>query len=237
MTYMGSKREFAKELLPIICKDLKRDQWYVEPFVGGANMIDKLVHPYKIGADVNPYLIALLQHVQAGGELPKFISYEQFYEIKKNKDYYPQWLVGYNGIVCSSMHQWGKGYAKNSFSRYSNDASFNISQERATKVLKAQNLRNIKFICSDYRALDIPPNSIIYCDPPYQYCTKYRYLKNDFDTDAFWSWAKDKAKEGHQVFVSEFEGPPEWECIWSKPKRNRGLINSRNKTEKLFTLK
>ena len=44
MVYMGSKNRIAKELIPIITKDLKPNQWYVEPFVGGANMIDKIEH-------------------------------------------------------------------------------------------------------------------------------------------------------------------------------------------------
>lgn len=42
MKYMGSKARHAKELLPIILKDHTPDMWYVEPFVGGANMIDKV---------------------------------------------------------------------------------------------------------------------------------------------------------------------------------------------------
>ena len=42
MKYMGSKARHAKEMLPIILKDRKEGQWYVEPFVGGCNMIDKV---------------------------------------------------------------------------------------------------------------------------------------------------------------------------------------------------
>ena len=32
MKYMGSKARFTKEILPIILKDRKPEQWYVEPF-------------------------------------------------------------------------------------------------------------------------------------------------------------------------------------------------------------
>jgi DNA adenine methylase len=39
MNYMGSKRRIAKHLLPFLLKDRKAGQYYVEPFVGGANMI------------------------------------------------------------------------------------------------------------------------------------------------------------------------------------------------------
>ena len=42
MKYMGSKARIAKYILPIILKDRKEGQCYVEPFVGGANMIDKV---------------------------------------------------------------------------------------------------------------------------------------------------------------------------------------------------
>lgn len=35
MKYMGSKNRIAKEILPIILRDRKPNQWYVEPFVGG----------------------------------------------------------------------------------------------------------------------------------------------------------------------------------------------------------
>ncbi len=38
---MGSKARIAKHILPIILKDRKDGQWYVEPFVGGANLIEE----------------------------------------------------------------------------------------------------------------------------------------------------------------------------------------------------
>ena len=42
MKYMGSKARIAKHILPIILKDRKPNQWYSEPFTGGANLIDKV---------------------------------------------------------------------------------------------------------------------------------------------------------------------------------------------------
>ena len=58
MKYMGSKARHAKEILPIILSTRKEDQWYVEPFVGGANVIDK-VDGKRIGADINEPLIGM----------------------------------------------------------------------------------------------------------------------------------------------------------------------------------
>ena len=49
---MGSKNRHAKDLLPIILKNRRDDQWYVEPFVGGFNMIDK-VPGLRLANDTN----------------------------------------------------------------------------------------------------------------------------------------------------------------------------------------
>ena len=58
MKYIGSKNRHAKELLPIILKNRRDDQWYVEPFVGGFNMIDK-VSGLRLANDSHSYLIEL----------------------------------------------------------------------------------------------------------------------------------------------------------------------------------
>ena len=59
MQYMGSKNRIAKHILPIMLAERKPDQWWVEPFVGGANMIDKF-EGNRIGNDSHEFLIALL---------------------------------------------------------------------------------------------------------------------------------------------------------------------------------
>ena len=61
--------------------------------------------------------------------------------------------------------------------------------------------------------LDIPNNSIIYCDPPYKDTTKYSNL---FNHDEFWEWCRQKSKEGHSVYISEYNAPDDFECIWQK---------------------
>jgi DNA adenine methylase len=65
MKYMGSKNRIAKHILPIILKDRKEGQWYIEPFVGGFNLIDK-VKGNRIAADCNPYITTLFTAIQRG---------------------------------------------------------------------------------------------------------------------------------------------------------------------------
>ena len=230
MVYMGSKNRIAKELIPIITKDLKPNQWYVEPFVGGANMIDKIEHPYKLGADNNKYLIALLKAVQNGQELPEHITKDEYIAVKTNKDNYPDWYVGFVGFVSSFRAKFFGGYS--GYCTTKTGIQRNYIKERINNILK-QNLDGIKLVCSSYDALDIPANSIIYCDPPYNDTTKY---KDSFDSDAFWQWCRDKAKEGHTVYVSEYNAPEDFKCIWEKQINSNLGGTSKTATEKLFTI-
>lgn len=169
MVYMGSKNRIAKDLLPIITADLQPQQWYVEPFVGGCNIIDKVNHPYRLGTDNNEYLIALLKYVQAGGELPE-LTKEQYYQIKADKGNYPDWLVGYAGFICSHNGKWFCGYSGVTRTQ---QGQRDYQREKRNNILK-QNLAGIKLECCSYDELIIPDNSIIYCDPPYTDTTAYK---------------------------------------------------------------
>ena len=55
MKYMGSKRRIAKDILKIILKDRKENQYYVEPFMGGCNSLCE-VKGLRIGNDFNNYI-------------------------------------------------------------------------------------------------------------------------------------------------------------------------------------
>lgn len=61
MKYMGGKSKIAKEIVPIIQRHIETQGTgkYVEPFVGGANIIDKVECESRVGLDINRYLIAL----------------------------------------------------------------------------------------------------------------------------------------------------------------------------------
>lgn len=58
MRYMGSKRKLWKYISPIILKDRKLNQFYVEPFCGGCNSLSQ-VNGKRIAADINIYLIEM----------------------------------------------------------------------------------------------------------------------------------------------------------------------------------
>lgn len=234
MVYMGSKNRIAKELIPIITQDLQPNQWYVEPFVGGCNMIDKIDHPKKLGADNNKYLIALFKAIQNGQELPEYISKEEYQKVKANKDNYPDWYVGFVGFCCSFRGKFFSGYAGIYTSK--EGESRNYQKQQINNILKQSiKLNDIKLECCSYDELEIPSNSIIYCDPPYNETTTYK--TGSFDSDKFWQWCRDKVKEGHKVFVSEYNAPDDFICVWQKDINSNLGGTSKTATEKLFIYK
>lgn len=228
MVYMGSKNRIAKELIPIITKTLQPNQWYVEPFVGGANMIDKIQHTLKLGTDSNKYLIALLKYVQDGKQLSEFISKEEYIKVKNDKDNYPDWYVGYVGFICSFRGKFFEGYS--GITNIKNGGQRNYIREKRNNLLK-QDLKDISFKCCSYDQLEIPDNSVIYCDPPYQDTTKY---KDKFDSNKFWDWCRLKVSEGYKVYISEYNAPEDFTCIWQKDLSSNLGTTSKKATEKLF---
>ena len=153
---MGSKNKLAKELLPIILLNRKLNQWYVEPFVGGCNIITK-VDGNKIGNDIHYYLIQMFKEIQKGWIPPDNISKDKYIEIKNNKEKYPPYLVGFVGFGCSYSGKWFGGYANN------NGKPRNYADESKRNILKQiDKLKEIVFTNVNYWDMSIPSHSNIY---------------------------------------------------------------------------
>lgn len=93
----------------------------------------------------------------------------------------------------------------------------------------------IMYSRNDYRSLDIPDGAVIYCDPPYYGTGGYGM---DFDHTAFWEWCRQMSNKGHDVYVSEYSAPDDFECVASKNLRtfmSSGPAPMR--TEKIFRMK
>lgn len=209
MKYMGSKARIAKDILPIMLKDRKEGQYWVEPFVGGANLIDK-VSGKCIGNDANKYIIALLKYMQSDNLDIALVTQDEYTIVKNNKEKYPDWYIGYVGYQLSYGAQFFSSYRKDSIGKrnYAEEAKRNIEKQ-------SKNIQHIQFYNKNYKELDIPKNSLIYCDPPYKNTSGYSNAPT-FNHDEFWKWAEQKVKDGHTVFVSEYSAPNEWECVWQK---------------------
>lgn len=230
MKYMGSKARYAKYILPIILKDRKLGQWYVEPFVGGGNTFC-LVDGNKVANDSNMYVVALLEAVGNGWIPPSVVTEEDYKHAREHRFDMEKYEVAFIAIGASYSGKWFGGYARGNNNR---GEPRNYALESKQNILKQASGLKAVYSSGDYSDTPIPPNSVIYCDPPYADTTKY---DTGFDTTSFWKWCNKMVDEGHQVFVSEYQAPDDWVCVWEK-EVNSSLTQdtgSKKATERLFT--
>lgn len=223
MHYMGSKARHAKEIIAITCKDRKPGQYYVEPFVGGGNVICK-VDPTagpRIANDKNRFMIALLDSMgNHNWEPPETMTKEQWWVIKRlkpdkitDREQAALYAFAATGPCFGSkwFDQWAKDYPGHEGERY--------RQAREAAQRDAPGLKGIRFYAGSYEDLEIPAEpSIVYCDPPYKGTADYAGSKttikvdqalsqNNWNAIKFWRWADRLVSLGHSVFVSEYHGP------------------------------
>ena len=238
MKYMGSKARFTKEILPIILKDRKPEQWYVEPFAGGMNVICE-VTGNRIANDIHTELIEMWKALVYDKWIPDFfVSKEDYKHARSNKIEYDSKTLGWIGFGCSFSGDYFNGGCagvvktkEGTIRNYQTEAKKNILKQ-------VPKLEGVKFFNKNYYDLEIPENSIIYCDPPYENTTKY-VDRTEFNHILFWDWCREKSKQGHTVFVSEYNAPMDFECIWQKEAKSSLSANGKiggNKlsVEKLF---
>lgn len=237
MKYVGSKNRLAKELVPIIQSYINEDvKGYIEPFVGGANIIDKIKCDNKIGYDFHKQLIALLQHVQMNvNDLPNTISEEEYKKVKYNREIYPDWYVGLVGFCASYSAIYFDTYARS----YKNDGVTprDMPNEAIRNLIKqAPKLKDIKFECKDFREIKDLNNYVIYCDPPYKSTIKYN--RAEFPYEEFYDWCREMSKN-NIVLISGYWMPDDFKCIWEKEHNTNiycGWKKANKRVEKLFKL-
>jgi len=171
-------------------------------------MIDK-VAGCRIGADLDPNvidaLISIRDHVS---DLPKSnreFTETDYRELGRSGEYRHK---GYAGFAFSYGGKWLGGWRRDKEGRRDY-----VAESYRNALVQSPRLWGTRLLSVDYRALEVPPTSLIYCDPPYKDTTTY---KNPFDHEAFWRWCVDKARGGHTVLISEYDAPDNFECVWQK---------------------
>ena len=242
MRYSGSKRRFAKDLVPIITKRLEAETEFVDLFCGGCNILSEVDHGNKTGVELNKYVLALWQYIKDNkgmGDIPEFVDEETYYDIKwhyeNQTERYPDWLIGYVGACCSYGGAWFNGYAR--FNPNKNENHIREAYNGLKKqVANFKHLSETDFVNCSYNEIMLKPGSVVYCDPPYAGTKKY---ESDFDNAAFWEWAREQYRRGVYVYVSEYTAPSDFKCIWMKAKKD-GMgttkfgIEQTDRIEKLF---
>lgn len=236
MIYMGSKNRIAKHILPIMLKEayVHNITTWIEPFVGGANMIDKVPSSFeRIGYVLNDHVIHALIDIRDNVDvLPDSVSEEEY------KSFYNKPADQFLSLVRFGASFGGK--FENGFARgkAADGTARNYWAETKRNAIKqSPKIQSVQFICDSYENLSFE-NTLLYCDPPYQGTSGYK--TGAFDHDKFFAWCREQAKN-NIVFVSEYNAPDDFECVWQGDIKTNFASQRKsathNATEKLFIVR
>lgn len=84
--------------------------------------------------------------------------------------------------------------------------------ERLHTLENRQSLKSLEITSVSYADMAFEPDSVIYCDPPYEGTVCCQYGVPDFDFPAFYRWAKRQTG----VFISETNPKDGFRIVWQK---------------------
>lgn len=227
MRYLGGKSKIRLDLAGIINKEVGYNS-YLEPFVGGAWVLQEITHTNRLASDINPYLITLYHELQKGWQPPDFLSLADYNRLRSSNDKSDP-LVAFAGFGCSFAGKWFGGYAR------SEGKKCYAATTKRSLLKQLPRIKEAAFSCNDYRNYT-PDNALIYCDPPYANTTQYSSCK-DFNSLEFWDIMR-KWSKTNKVFISEYSAPKDFICVASFSSRmglRENNVNNVVREEKLFT--
>jgi len=247
MRYMGSKRRIAGDILPIMLES-SDSKVFVDVFCGGCSVIENVPSSYKrIAIDSNKYLISMWRELvypkpHVYDALPEHITKEMYEKAKRQTGDCPlgeycEFDVGWIGFMASFNGRFFNGYTGHNVVGKDGRRRDYIAEYIANVKKDIPLLKGVEFVASSYDGFDYPEGCIIYCDPPYSRSTGYK-CTGKFNRENFYMWCMEMSLRGHKVFVSEYDMPSEFTCIWEKE-----LVNSLSPTrtkmplERLFTIR
>lgn len=209
---MGGKFRLAKHFAPILVEALaKHDGRFVEPFVGGFNLLPALGDAVSSAKcyDIHSGLIVMYKAIQDGSFIPpENVSEDEYRKLKDAKDWSNP-LTAFAAFGCAYGGREFEGYARGAKGRNYAKGS------RNTVMRKKKFMKNVNFQQRDYIDICIEKSSVVYCDPPYLGVKGYSSGK--FDHGRFYQWCEHMVADGHTVFVSEHNKPRSaWKVVWEK---------------------
>lgn len=227
MQYFGGKQKISKPLSQYLNMQLKDNQPFVDLFCGSCNVITKIDNNrLRIANDKHKYLIDMWKALQDGWLPPDEISREEYKLIKENKDNNPP-LTGFVGFGCSFAGKWFGGYA------YNSKGDNYCLRSKKSCINKLSNLDNVEFHNLDYDKLNIPKDSLVYCDIPYKGTTQYcKKEVGEFNYDKFYQWVRDNSST-YDIYISEYKKnvPGDFEIVWEMESR-KSIRDAKNELAK-----
>ncbi len=256
LPYKGSKNKIAKWVV----EHIPTADIFIDLFAGGCAVTHAALEEGRwqkyIANDINKTPKLFINAINGKYHNEKrWISREEF-EAQKDKDAYIStcWSFGNNGrdyLYSQELEAYKKAVHELIFAetlkerrlkfllvirelnKYLATTQKTLPIENIKKLERLQSLERLERLQRDYREIDIPQNTVVYCDIPYRDTNKY----NDFSHDEFYEWF-DQQKQ--LTIVSEYTAPPnsiEIACITKSVAMQANGKGKNQAVEKLFVHK
>jgi site-specific DNA-adenine methylase len=222
MRYPGGKSRFAGRIVDAMTPWLT--ETFVEPFVGGFNMVPALPDGIRpLCSDLHPGIICLYNYMKAGWTPPNKLTCKEYYKLYADCD----WTN-----PMTAFASFGASFNALEWANFHGDGTLDVVRGTHNHLMRSLSaMKRARFRICPYQECNPPPGSVVYLDPPYRgrslYSTEesradgYRgYVREEsFDHDAFYEWIA--SLKDVTVFVSEYALPTipfeeVWRCPWKK---------------------
>lgn len=217
-SYLGgkwyAKNDDGKSLAEMIEAHREPGQTYIEPFVGGGNVLWR-IGGKRIASDAHDVLIDFWKAVQDGWyPEPARPTKDQYDELsaryKKEADFSHLTReecaqIAWTGYAASNRGAWFNGFAKGNGKGRRGGAGTKFFDQQIPGI------EGVEFRHEPYTAHSRRRGRLIYCDPPYRPVEEEKTVRGydavtaqygEFDYEKFWDWAARVARK-NTVLVSE----------------------------------
>jgi hypothetical protein len=238
--YLGCKQKIAKELLAAI----PPAEHFYDLFGGGGSITEAACQIRENGMfgkwekwkrvhynEINTGVCELNREIWSGAfdfeKAAKMkITKEDFEKAKKKETAMDIFILATN-----SYANMGLSYFYNEYKKESYLARMEKNIKRMYKLID----RSVFITNKCYSEVKIEPNSVAYCDIPYNSIASVKrgvYYGIKFDYEKFYEWA---ARAKFPVYFSDYDAPKDFAAVWQKVVECKTNFRKRStRTEKLF---
>lgn len=238
MIYQGSKARIVGDILPIMLQSMYPGQTFVDGFCGGCSVIQNVPQTYRrIANDNNRYLIAMWSKLTTTDWKPPTTIEKPFYakvreSWHKNDGAFDDATIGWVGFMAS----WNGRFFDGGYSSHNAGGRDYIAENIRNIMRQIDDLKGVEWQSCSFENVTMPHGSLVYYDPPYRGTSSYATAKG-FDHYRFYDWARQMKRDGHTVYISEYDMPGDFKIVWQKQITNSvNLTKTYKPTERLWTL-